>query len=400
MNILMLTPIYPANDVSDEATPVVHYFTREWVRLGHVVKVVYYPSNFPKWMYTIARPIKRLLEAKLGVQIRTFMLKESRYCIDGVFVYRIPLKKYKPHGRYNSNQIELASCKTIDWCISENFIPDVIIGHWINPQIEIIEKLKQRFNVPACLVLHDAGNDLSTIYKSECKELLANVDILGFRSLQIKKQFEKQFKYNGNHILCYSGVPKSFVESPIHIRQFNKVRNFVFVGMLIERKYPHIILEALKKSEIKDYTMTYIGEGLYRTKIADSLKSCSEIETKVKFTGRIPREKIKRYLQDSDVFVMISSSETFGLVYLEAMAAGCITIASKNEGFDGIIQDGYNGFLCEAGNVDELTLIINKINNMSAEDLQAISINARNTAVNMTDQKVAEKYINSIIDII
>ena len=37
---------------------------------------------------------------------------------------------------------------------------------------------------------------------------------------------------------------------------------------------------------------------------------------------------------------MISSSETFGLVYLEAMAAGCITIASRDEGFDGIIKDG------------------------------------------------------------
>ena len=37
---------------------------------------------------------------------------------------------------------------------------------------------------------------------------------------------------------------------------------------------------------------------------------------------------------------MISELETFGLVYIEAMAAGCITIASRNEGFDGIIKDG------------------------------------------------------------
>lgn len=40
---------------------------------------------------------------------------------------------------------------------------------------------------------------------------------------------------------------------------------------------------------------------------------------------------------------MISRNETFGVVYLEAMAAGCITIASRNVGYDGIIVDRVNG---------------------------------------------------------
>ena len=55
---------------------------------------------------------------------------------------------------------------------------------------------------------------------------------------------------------------------------------------------------------------------------------------------------------------MISKEETFGLVYLEAMSMGCITIASKNEGMEGIIIDGENGFLCTAGDDDELASII------------------------------------------
>ena len=63
-------------------------------------------------------------------------------------------------------------------------------------------------------------------------------------------------------------------------------------------------------------------------------------------------------LKQHDVFIMISKNETFGLVYLEAMAVGCITIASRQEGFDGIIKHGYNGFLCEAGNQEELEKLI------------------------------------------
>lgn len=46
----------------------------------------------------------------------------------------------------------------------------------------------------------------------------------------------------------------------------------------------------------------------------------------------------------SDCFIMISKNEAFGLVYLEAMSAGCITIASRGEGFDGVIIHGVNGF--------------------------------------------------------
>lgn len=41
-NILVLTSIYPADDIPKGWTPVVHYFTKEWVKLGHRVLVVNY----------------------------------------------------------------------------------------------------------------------------------------------------------------------------------------------------------------------------------------------------------------------------------------------------------------------------------------------------------------------
>ena len=98
----------------------------------------------------------------------------------------------------------------------------------------------------------------------------------------------------------------------------------------------------------------------------------------------------------SQVFVMISQGEAFGLVYLEAMARGCITIASRGEGFDGIIKDGINGFLCEAGNADELASIISKIRKMSNDSLQFISKKAKSTAESLTDVKAARYYIDAV----
>ena len=98
-------------------------------------------------------------------------------------------------------------------------------------------------------------------------------------------------------------------------------------------------------------------------------------------------------------FIMISRNETFGLVYLEAMARGCITIASRDEGFDGIIEDGTNGFLCKAGDVEELTTIIRKIKAMSHAARKRISEDAMTTAKELTDENVAKMYLEALIGI-
>ncbi len=63
--------------------------------------------------------------------------------------------------------------------------------------------------------------------------------------------------------------------------------------------------------------------------------------------GMAARQLNKKTLNDNPS-VMNSRNEAFGLVYFEAMARGCIIITSRKEGFDGIIQDGVNGFLFKA----------------------------------------------------
>ena len=95
--------------------------------------------------------------------------------------------------------------------------------------------------------------------------------------------------------------------------------------------------------------------------------------------------------------VMISRGEAYGLVYLEAMARGCITIASRNEGFDGVIVDCENGFLCKAGDANELADTIRRINFLTAEERQAISERAIETAKRLTDEKVAKLYVEDMI---
>ncbi len=393
--ILLLTPVYPGPGVHKSTTPVVHYFTREWVKLGHEVKVIHYPVNFPKFVYLLARPFKEKISTLMGSEIRTWALEEIEYDWENVHVKRIPLTKIRPHCRYSDIQISKAVTKTIEYCRSNNFSPDVIIAHWVNPSFEIMHNLKKHYGVPTCFVSHDTGVDLDGIYSNEALEYISETDIVGYRSGYIKRCFEEKYSCAGKKsFLCSSGIPASYLEDVN--RNFSTIRSFIFVGTLLKRKYPAEIIPAVVKAFGSDsFNINYIGEGVESQKIKQYSTDLNVRES-VNLLGFMKRDEVVKQLDRNDVFIMISKNETFGLVYLEAMARGCITIAAKREGFDGIIQDGKNGFLCEAGDVDELSLIIMKIRAMSPVELKRISQNAITTARELTDVKVAKTYIDNV----
>lgn len=397
-NILVLTNIYPAPDLEKENTPIVHYFTREWINMGHEVRVVHYPANFPYVFMRICSLFKKQLSSRLGATIRTTPADEREYELEGVKVKRIPLTKYKLHSRYSSKELERAYNKTIKFLAENQFLPDVIISHWVNPQLEMMVKLKERFNVPTCYVAHIPSIEFTRMYDdSFSQQLIDNIDVIGFRSAYIKDAFLKKFTFDGPTFQCYSGIPESFIPSSPIQRDFETISNFIFVGTLIKRKYPSEIVKSLAKVYENDlFSLTYVGKGGEENEIKQTSKVYN-VEDNVRLLGYIDRSEVVEELQKSDVFVMISKGEAFGLVYLEAMAQGCITIASRREGFDGIIQHGVNGFLCEAGNVDELASLISQIRKMDSSVLKTISNNAINTAKELTDKKAAKLYIDNVM---
>ena len=95
---------------------------------------------------------------------------------------------------------------------------------------------------------------------------------------------------------------------------------------------------------------------------------------------------------------MVSSHEAFGLVYLEAMAKGCIPIATIGQGADGFIVHGENGFLSKAYNIPELSGIIKQLKEMDVEKAETMSYKALETAKQLTDSKVADNYLKELIN--
>ena len=98
-------------------------------------------------------------------------------------------------------------------------------------------------------------------------------------------------------------------------------------------------------------------------------------------------------MKDADVFIMLSSPETYGLVYLEAMANGCVTVASRGEGFDGIIESGKNGFLENPASVEDAARVLTAVHDLSDEQRREVILNGYRLAASMTEEQTARRFL-------
>lgn len=397
-NILLITNIYPNNDPQYGGTKVCHSFTTEWVKMGYNVKVVHFDSLFPRPYYWFGELFNEKIQAKTGTVAYTKTpRKPTRYTVDNVPVIFVPLKKYVPHKAPSQRQTEKAFRYIVGQLQNDGFTPDVVTAHFVLPQLLFMPLFKKQYpEARTCLVLHGPSSLFQHFYPLNYKELMPAVDVWGFRSLAFQHSFEKRFGNEKPMFLCHSGIPEKYIE-PVNKDFTNGVKRFVFVGSLYELKNVDVTLRALHKAMAgKDYTFDIVGSGAENENLHHLVEELG-MKDHVVFHGQMKRDEAQNIIRNADCFVMVSSREAFGLVYVEAMAKGCIVVGTKGQGIDGIVKHGENGFLCKARDVDGLADVINQIASLPQDDLRQISSKAVKTAANLTDRKVAEKYINSII---
>lgn len=397
MKILILSNVYPSDDTNEVHTKVVHYFARKLAK-QHSVHVIFNNTIYPTLLYKIGSFIRMWISTRAGLIIPTRAIKQERsFYLENVRVHRLSLKKTIPHTPFSENQIK-KQIEKINKCLGEeDFVPELIIGHWINPQLPIMLALKEKFKCKTCIVIHADSNNLQKLYGEKAAEVIKQLDVIAYRSLNIKEKFEKKYGKQSKSFIAYSGIADNVFSENVERKFEGNITKFLFVGLLIRRKAPETVIKAISSVyKDKEYSLTYVGYGGEMSNLKKIVRK-NRAETKVNFTGQVPHESVVDYMKSAECFIMISKNETFGLVYLEAMAAGCITIASKDGGMRGIIEDGVNGFLCNPADTDELQSIINRINSLTAEERLNISKNARKTAEEFTEQNVANSYLNNIL---
>lgn len=399
LRILILTAEYP-NPNSTFDTPVVHYYAKEWVKLGFDVRVMHYRSVFPRVFYFFANHCKQLLKRVFKTDFIPFERLNSsiQYELDGVKVVSRPIFKVFPHLKYWNATIKKHAQKICSENRTQEFTPDVILGHFLNPQLPLLYELKKFYpETITSLVLHENPTVIAGLFGSKAHLYLKSLDHIGFRFEEMKNIFIERFGRPANLFICPSGIPESYILPSIPAHKFKTEKiSFCFVGMLIPLKNVDILLESLDLAfPDRNFNLKLVGTGMLRESIDKKIAELNLGEC-VSMEGKMSRDEVQRVISGADVFVMVSKPEAFGLVYVEAMGKGCLTIGTIGQGIDGIIRHGENGFLCEARNVSSLRDLLKDISAMTYEQKMSVASKGLDTASGLTDQKVALSYLRVI----
>ena len=84
-------------------------------------------------------------------------------------------------------------------------------------------------------------------------------------------------------------------------------------------------------------------------------------DNRITYLPAMPKEQLIEQYRKHDVFVMPSFTESFGLVYAEAISQGLPVVYSKGQGFDGQFEEGVVGFHCNAYDMNDVANAIKKI---------------------------------------
>lgn len=130
-------------------------------------------------------------------------------------------------------------------------------------------------------------------------------------------------------------------------RPVRAVPRVLFVGRMVPSKGVHLLLEALALvAACTPFDATLVGEGFLRPRLEERTRELG-LTDRVRFTGRLPRERVMSLYEESDVFAFPSLEEASGNVVFEAMSRGLPTVAVDAGGPAAVI-DATRGALVPA----------------------------------------------------
>lgn len=152
-----------------------------------------------------------------------------------------------------------------------------------------------------------------------------------------------------------------FVENAVVRKAPSAMKRILVVGLLHDQKGYPVLFDALAalRARRRDFVVDVIGDGARRDAYKAKVR-CLRLSTVVRFRGLQPRRLVHRYMARCDFFVLPSLVETFGVVFIEALACGRPVIASDIDGPREIVTET-NGVLVPPGHPEKLAAAIERM---------------------------------------
>lgn len=149
------------------------------------------------------------------------------------------------------------------------------------------------------------------------------------------------------------------------------------------------IVKKLRKIGVNSF-INIVGDGSEKVKLINKYGGLNYVN----FNSKATKEELKTYYDSSDILIMPSKFETFGLVYPEAMSRGLPIIYTKNQGFDKYFRDGEVGYPINYNSVEDgvkaILSILDNYDNISNQCIENSKLFSWN--------KIAKEYRKIYLD--
>lgn len=281
--------------------------------------------------------------------------EEKSEIIEGIQIYRnrcfCPLK----HGIEGHREAFAQGIQKLYDQYMKGNKPDIIHAHCCVWAGYAAMKLSEQIGIPYVVTEHATLFQLHRDQISEKNDRVileifqkaARVICVSGAFAKLIESYRPDIDVVGNVVNCDAFVPRADSEKHRGIR-------FLTVCYMEEeaqlyKKGIDILIQAWAEV-VKKYTDVKLvigGEGSAKTKVEQWVEE-QGISKYVEFTGALDRKQVIQEMQSCDCFVLPSRYETFGVVYIEAMACGKPVIAVANGGPDDFVKP-FNGLLIKPG---------------------------------------------------
>lgn len=309
-----------------------------------------------------------------------------------VVVPEYPLFRYQPYELALSSKIvDMVKLHNIEILHVHYAIPHAFAGYMAKKMLE-----EQGIYLPMVTTLH--GTDITLVgnhpfYKSAVSFSINQSDAVTSVSEDLKKSTYSLFDISKN-----IEVIPNFIESKTHTPETCRT----VLATESERIITHVS-NFRKVKRIEDVMLIFkgildkipaklmmVGEGPEKIK-AEKLAEEWDITEKVIFFGN--SNEVDRILKVSDLFLLPSETESFGLAALEAMACGVPVISSNTGGIPEVNTNGVTGYLSNIGDVDDM--VKNALSIISDKyTLEKFKANAKQHSAKFSVEKIIPLYEN------
>jgi glycosyltransferase involved in cell wall biosynthesis len=295
----------------------------------------------------------------------------------------------KNHGKYDRLFFHIKHSKIYNDIIKEYAVKDysIIHAHSLFSNGYIALKLKKEYGVPYIVAVRNT--DINVFFKYMVHLRKLGVEILEeaqkvillskpYMDLVIDKYVPERLKkeISDKMIIIPNGIDDFWLNNkavPKSCHKENDLR-LIYVGAIDRNKNILTTIKAIEILRKKGFNVNFTIVGRIADKqIYQKLAGL----TYVNYLGIKPKEELINIYRENDIFVMPSITETFGLVYPEAMSQGLPVIYTRGQGFDGHFKEGEVGYSVNCHDEAEIALkildIANNYEEISERCIKAVS---------------------------